>query len=152
MKKKVEALKETCSSFQRLEIEDKKRSVLVRELKFWRGRSLRPDHKQRRWVFWASRWETFFVNYQKLGGLKDNNDGSKASIKVLHAFMDLIRIWPCLRSWEAESEGLGSPRYQNSARLWEFKQFYEVEFRIRTSSPATQTRVVQRSANATPEC
>ncbi len=54
------------------------------------------------WVFWESRCAAYLVNYQKLGGLKDNDDGSKVSIKVLHVygFDQNLAMFEKLRCWE----------------------------------------------------
>lgn len=145
----VDSLNESRECFQRFEIESKKRCVLIRGLKF-------RTHKQ-----YETRQETraalasFFeqaeveaphlVDYQRLGGLKVGEDGSKVSIRV--EFSDVDQKIGLFEKLKLKGKDLSEysvltdyPKFQ----LQEFKTLSGEAYEIRKSAPGTKTRIVPK--------
>jgi hypothetical protein len=144
----VDSLKGSQESFQRLEIESKKRSVLIRGLKF------RTDSKYKTRPQTREALTEFFekvdmlphlIDYQRLGGLRDGEDGSKVSIRI--EFSDVDQRIVLFDKLKLKGKDLPEfsvltdyPKFQ----LQEFKALSEAAYNIRTENPGTRTRVVPK--------
>ncbi len=145
----VDSLKESQECFQRLEIESKKRCVLIRGLKFRTSEKFETRSETRAAL--ASFFEKagveapHLVDYQRLGGLKVGEDGAKVSIRVEFSDVDQkIGLFEKLkqkgRELNAYSVLTDYPKFQ----VPEFKHLSGAAYEIRKSSPGVKTRIVPR--------
>jgi hypothetical protein len=148
VKHEVEALKETIQSYQRLEIDLKKRSVLVRGLMF-RSEDKYETRNQTRTAlagfFDKIGLKPHLVDYQRLGSRRENEDGSKVSIRLEFTDVDQkLNLFEKLKGMGREVQDISIltdfPRFQ----LQEFKRLSGLGYEIRTRTPGTKTRVVAK--------
>ncbi len=98
------------------------------------------------------------VDYQRLGGLKPNEDGSKVSIRV--QFVDVDQKFDLFEKLKSKGRAVDDvtiltdyPVFQ----LSEFKRLSGIAYNLRKDTPGTKTRIVpkglslvlQKKANAT---
>jgi len=148
VKAEVEALKNDCAGYQRFELETKKRSVLIRGLPF-----KSQDKFESRTQTRAALAEFFtklgmtptLVDYQRLGGVKDGEDGSKISIRL--QFVDLDQkfdMYDKLKLKGRELKDVSILTDYPSFQIPEFKKLSGQAFNLRQANPGTKTRIVPR--------
>jgi hypothetical protein len=145
----VDSLKATQECFQRLEIESKKRCVLIRGLKFKSKGKFETRGETREALagfFGAVGVESpHLVDYQRLGGLKAGEDGSKVVIRVEFSDVDQrINLFEKLKlkgnQLKEYSVLTDYPKFQ----LQEFKQLSGQAYEIRKERPGIKTRIVPK--------
>ena len=148
VKEEVESLKATCSGLQRLELESKKRSVLVKGLPLKaKGKyETRAETRAALADFFARLGMTpTLVDYQRLGGLKDGEDGSKISVRL--QFVDLdqkFEMFDKLKLMGRELQDVSILTDYPSFQLLEFKRLSGEAYNLRQANPGTKTRIVPR--------
>ena len=161
VKEEVESLKATCSGLQRLELEFKRRSVLVKGLPFKaKGKYETRVETREALADFFTRLEMTptLVDYQRLGGYKDGEDGSKISVRL--QFVDLdqkFELFDKLKLKGRELQDISILTDYPSFQLPEFKKLSGEAYNLRQANPGTKTRIVpkglglalQRRANTT---
>jgi hypothetical protein len=148
VKSEVESLKSTCEGYQRFELENKKRSVLVRGLPF-----KSQDKFESRTQTRAALAEFFtklgmtptLVDYQRLGGVKEGEDGSKISVRL--QFVDLdqkFEMYDKLKLKGRELKEVSILTDYPSFQIPEFKKLSNQAFNVRQANPGTKTRIVPK--------
>lgn len=148
LKKEVQVLKETCNGFQKMEIEAKKRSVLIRGLRF------KSSGKYESRLQTKSALGEFFdkmeflphlMDYQRLGGRREGEDGAKIAVRIEFADVDMkFKLFDKLKEWSKDIREITVLTDYPSFQLPEFKRLSEQGFKIRKEAPGTKTRVVPR--------
>ncbi len=145
----VESLKESRECFQRLEIESKKRCVLIRGLKF-RSKGKFETRAETREAL-----ASFFglvgidpphlVDYQRLGALKVGEDGSKISIRVEFSDVDQrINLFEKLKLKGHELKDYSILTDYPKFQLEEFKRLSGQAYEIRKARKGVKTRIVPK--------
>jgi hypothetical protein len=148
LRSKVAEISETCESFQRLELENKKRCVLLRGIRF--GTQAKFETRQQTKAVLAEFFEKLdfaphLVDYQRLGGLKPDGNGSKISIRVQFADVDQkFDLFDRLKGRGRELNEVSVLTDYPSFQLTQFKQLSGVAYRLRQENPGTRTRIVPR--------
>ncbi len=148
LRTKVAELSETCESFQRLELDTKKRCVLLRGLKF--ETDARFETRQQTKAVLAEFFERVgmtphLVDYQRLGSLRPNENGSKISIRVQFADVDQkFDLFDKLKEKGRELQDVSVLTDYPSFQVNLFKQLSGAAYRIRQETPGTKTRIVQK--------
>jgi len=148
MRNKVAELSETCESFQRLELDNKKRCVLLRGLKF--GTPAKFETRQQTKAVLAEFFGRIgmaphLVDYQRLGGLRPNEDGSKISIRVQFVDVDQkFDLFDKLKEKGRELQDVSVLTDYPSFQLEQFKRLSGTAYNIRKENPGTKTRIVQK--------
>ena len=161
VKQEVEMMRTTCEGFQRLEIESKKRSVLIRGLAL----NTRQKYETRgetkaalAALFAKLEIKPYLVDYHRLGSRRGDEDGSGIAIRV--QFMDLdqkLQLFDVLKTKGKDVKEISILTDYPSFQIEEFKKLSGLGYKIRTEKPGTRTRVVpkglglllQQRANAT---
>ena len=156
----VDSMKDTCEGFKRLELEAKKRSVLVRGLPF-RTSDKFETRKQTKVVlaelFERLEMTPHLVDYQRLGGVKSGEDGSKVSIRVQFVNVDQkFDLFDALKSKGRAVDDITILTDYPNFQLQEFKRLSGIAYNLRKDNPGIKTRIVpkglglnlQRRANA----
>ena len=154
LRAEIDNLKESVSGYQRMEIESKRRSVLVRGLKFESRDSKFETRTQTRAAL-----ATFFdrlgltphlVDYYRLGGRKENEDGSKVSIRI--QFDDVDQKFDMFEKLKSAGQALSDisiltdyPSFQQQ----EFKALSTKAYNLRTATPGVKTRIVPKGLGLT---
>jgi exonuclease VII small subunit len=160
VKAEVASVMSSCEGFQRLEIENKKRSVLIRGLRF--GSTKKYETRMETKVVLAGFFDRLgvtphLVDFQRLGGMRDNEDGSKVSVRVQFVDVDQkFDLFDKLRVMGKEMPEISVLTDYPVFQLQEFKHLSGAAFALRRDNPGTKTRVVpkglglllQRRANA----
>ena len=161
LRAEVGELRGVCEGYQRLELENKKRCVLLKGLKFQTGSQYETRQQTR-----AALAEFFgrldvtphLVDYQRLGGRRENEDGSKVSVRVQFVDVDQkYALFEKLQSMGRELQDVSVLTDYPSFQLTQFKHLSSAAYKIRQENPGTKTRVVpkglglilQRRPNAT---
>jgi len=85
------------------------------------------------------------VDYQRLGGLKENEDGSKISIRVQFVDVDQkIGLFEKLKAKGRELQDVSVLTDYPTFQLKQFKALSETAYKIRKENPGTRTRVVPK--------
>ncbi len=148
LRNKVAELSETCESFQRLELDNKKRCVLLRGLKF--GSTAKFETRQQTKTVLAEFFGRIgmaphLVDYQRLGGLRPNENGSKISIRVQFADVDQkFDLFDRLKEKGREVQDVSVLTDYPSFQIDQFKQLSGTAYNIRKENPGTKTRIVQK--------
>jgi len=145
----VEALKESRECFQRLEIEAKKRCVLIRGLKFKSAGKFetRAETREALAGFFALVGvdPPHLVDYQRLGALKAGEDGSKVSIRVEFSDVDQrINLFEKLKLKGHELKEYSILTDYPKFQLEEFKRLSGEAFEIRKARKGVKTRIVPK--------
>lgn len=145
----VESLKETRECFQRLEIENKKRCVLVKGIKFnAKGKfETRAETREALAKFFelAGVDPPHLVDYQRLGGLKVGEDGSKVSIRVEFSDVDQrINLFEKLKLKGHELKEYSVLTDYPKFQLEEFKRLSGRAYEIRKANRGVKTRIVPK--------
>ncbi len=148
MRSKVTEMQETCESFQRLELDNKKRCVLLRGLKF-KSEGKFESRQQTKAVladfFGRVGMVPHLVDYQRLGGLKLNEDGSKISIRVQFVDVDQkFDLFDKLKAKGRELQDVSVLTDYPSFQLKQFKQLSEAAYKIRKENPGSKTRIIPK--------
>ena len=148
VKEEVETMRETCHGFQRLEIETKKRSVLLRGLKFkTQGKFETRMQTKEVLAGFFERLEMVphLVDYQRLGGLRENEDGSKVSVRVQFADVDQkFQLFDKIKLKGNEMKDVSILTDYPVFQLQEFKNLSGLAYNLRKDNPGTKTRVVPK--------
>ena len=145
----IDSLKESQGCFQRLEIESKKRCVLIRGLEF------QTDQKYETRAQTREALATFFdqvgmegphlVDYQRLGALKAGEDGSGISIRVEFSDVDQrITLFDKLKLKGKELSKYSILTDYPKFQLQEFKRLSGKAYEIRKSTTGVKTRIVPK--------
>jgi TolA-binding protein len=150
---KVSELHETCESFQRLELKNKKRCVLLRGLSF-KSEGKFETRQQTKAVladfFGRVDMVPHLVDYQRLGGLRPNENGSKISIRVQFVDVDQkFDLFDKLKTKGRELQDVSVLTDYPSFQLKQFKQLSEAAYNIRKENPGTKTRIVPKGLGLT---
>jgi len=146
----VESLKESRECFQRLEIESKKRCVLVKGLKFRAKKGIYETRSETREAL-----ASFFglvgvesphlVDYQRLGGLKAGEDGSKVAIRVEFSDVDQrVNLFEKLKLKGHELKEYSVLTDYPKFQLKEFKHLSGQAYELRKSNRGVKTRIVPK--------
>jgi hypothetical protein len=133
---------------KRMEIEAKKRCLLVRGLPFKTKNKFESRQQTREALsgfFQRLDMVPHLVDYQRLGGQRDNEDGSKVSVRI--QFVDMDQKFDLFEKLKAKGKDLDDitiltdyPVFQ----LQEFKKLSGLAYNIRKDHPGTRTRVVPK--------
>jgi hypothetical protein len=157
----VEQLKGASESFRQLELENKRRSILIRGLPFKTGEKFETRVQTRAALadfFKKVDMTPVLVDYHRLGGLKEKEDGSKVAVRV--QFVDLdqkFELFDKLKLKGRELKEVSILTDYPSFQVPEFKKLSNLAYNLRQSNPGTRTRIVpkglglilQKKANAT---
>ena len=161
LRAEVGELRGVCEGYQRLELENKKRCVLLKGLKF-QTRSQYETRPQTRAAlaefFGRLEMTPHLVDYQRLGGRRENEDGSKVSVRVQFVDVDQkYALFDKLQSVGRDFQDVSVLTDYPSFQLTQFKHLSSAAYKIRQENPGTKTRVIpkglglslQRRPNAT---
>jgi hypothetical protein len=141
-------VKESCDGYRRLEIEGKKRSVLIKGLPFVSAGKYesRKDTKEAlKGFFDKLGMGAHLVDYQRLGGLKEGEDGSKIPIRIQFADVDLrLEMFEKLKAKGKEMKEVSVLTDYPEFQIQEFKRLSNIAYRTRKDQPGTRTRIVPR--------
>ena len=141
-------VKESCDGYRRLEIEGKKRSVLIKGLPFKSvGQyETRKETKEALKVFFDRiGMGAHLVDYQRLGGLKEGENGSKVPIRVQFADVDLrFDMFDKLKAKGQEMKDVSVLTDYPEFQIPEFKRLSNIAYRLRKDRVGTRTRIVPR--------
>ncbi len=85
------------------------------------------------------------VDYQRLGGLKAGEDGSKVAIRVQFVTVDQkFDLFDALKVKGREMNDISILTDYPSFQLQEFKKLSGVAFNLRKDHPGTKTRIVPK--------
>ena len=156
----VDSVKDLCESFKRLEVEGKKRSVLVRGLPFKTADKF-ETRKQTKVVlaefFERLEMTPHLVDYQRMGGVKQGEDSSKVSIRVQFVNVDQkFDLFDALKNKGRAVDDITILTDYPNFQLQEFKKLSGIAYNLRKDNPGVKTRIVpkglglnlQRRANA----
>jgi hypothetical protein len=148
VRNEVTALRDTCDSFQRLELESKKRSVLIKGLKFQtKGKfESRNETKEALKTFFDRVGVTpHLVDYQRLGSLKEGEDGSKVSIRIQFSDVDQrFGLFEKLKEKGHDLNDISILTDYPSFQMPEFKRLSDIAYKIRKESQGTKTRIIPK--------
>ena len=141
-------VRESCDGYRRLEIEGKKRSVLVKGLPFKSAGQYetRKDTKEAlKGFFDRLGMGAHLVDYQRLGGLKDGENGSKIPIRIQFADVDLrFEMFDKLKAKGQAMKDVSVLTDYPEFQIPEFKRLSNHAYRIRKDQVGTRTRIVPR--------
>ena len=148
LKKEVETMREACSGFQRSEIESKKRSVLIRGIRFKSDEKFENRAQTKSALaelFNRIGVKPYLVDYMRLGQRRGDEDGSKVAIRAIFNDLDQkLLLFEQLKLKGKEFHDISILTDYPSFQLPEFKKLSEMGFKIRKETPGTRTRVVPR--------
>jgi hypothetical protein len=144
----VEQVKDACEGLKRLEIESKKRSVLIRGLPFKTSDKF-ETRKQTKVVlgelFKRLGMTPHLVDYQRLGGVKPGEDGSKVSIRVQFVNMDQkFDLFDALKEKGRAVDDITILTDFPNFQMQEFKKLSGIAYNLRKDQPGTKTRIVPK--------
>jgi hypothetical protein len=148
IRKNVDSMKDSIEGFQRLELESKRRSVLIRGLPF--RTSEKFETRQQTKLVLADLFKRLdmtphLVDYQRLGGLKAGEDGSKVSIRVQFVTVDQkFDLFDALKGKGRDMNDISILTDYPAFQLQEFKKLSGLAFNIRKDNPGTRTRIVPK--------
>jgi hypothetical protein len=141
-------VRESCDGYRRLEIEGKKRSVLVKGLPFKSSgqyETRRETKEALKGFFDRLGMGAHLVDYQRLGGLKEGENGSKIPIRVQFADVDLrFDMFDKLKAKGQEMKDVSVLTDYPEFQIPEFKRLSNLAYRIRKDQVGTRTRIVPR--------
>jgi len=149
LRAEVEGLQVVVAGYQRLEIETKRRSVLVKGLKFesegkkfeTRAQTLSALAK----LFERLNMSPHLVDYYRLGGLREGEDGSKVCVRV--QFDDVDQKMAMFEKLKADGRA-----FSDISVLTDYPSFQQQDFKIlsgkayelRKATPGIKTRIVPK--------
>lgn len=149
LRAEVDSLQVAVSGYQRMEIEAKRRSVLVRGLMFESG-----DRKFETRAQTLAALGKFFgrldmsphlVDYYRLGGCKDGEDGSKVNIRVQFDDVDQkMLLFGKLKEGGRAFSDVSILTDYPSFQQQEFKNLSGRAYEARKANPGTKTRIVPK--------
>jgi hypothetical protein len=141
-------VKESCDGYRRLEIEGKKRSVLIKGLPFKSAGQYETRKETKAAIkgfFDRLGMGAHLVDYQRLGGLKEGENGSKVPIRVQFADVDLrFDMFDKLKAKGNEMKDVSVLTDYPDFQIPEFKRLSNIAYRIRKDQVGTRTRIVPR--------
>jgi chromosome segregation ATPase len=149
IKADVESLKESQDCFRRLEIESKKRCVLIRGLKFRsKGKfETRTETREALADFFNQVGvdPPHLVDYQRLGGLRAGEDGGKVAIRAEFSDVDQrINLFDKLKLKGRELQDYSVQTDYPKFQLQEFKLLSGQAYEIRKARPGIKTRIIPK--------
>jgi hypothetical protein len=152
IREEIGSLKESQESFQRLEIESKKRCVLIKGLKFRsKGKfETRAETREALASFFGlvglvGDERPHLVDYQRLGGLRAGEDGAKVAIRVEFSDVDQrIGLFEKLKTKGRELKEYSVQTDYPKFQLQTFKQLSEQAYNIRKAQAGTRTRIIPK--------
>ncbi len=144
----INSMKDTCEGFQRMEIDSKKRSVLIRGLPFKTSEKFETRAQIKLVLadlFKRLDMTPHLVDYQRLGGLKDNENGSKVAIRVQFVTVDQkFDLFDALKQKGRAMDDISILTDYPTFQLQDFKHLSGVAFKLRKDHPGTKTRIVPK--------
>ena len=148
LKVEVKAMKDSVEGYQRLEIHAKKRSVLIRGLKFESKKQFETRFETRKALagfFERIDFQPHLVDYQRLGGLKKDGDGAKIAVRV--EFSDVDQRFVLFEKLKEMGKELSDitiltdfPQFQ----MQQFKALSTAGYNLWKSTPGIKTRMVPK--------
>jgi hypothetical protein len=148
MRAKVGELQVVCEGYQRSELETKKRCVLLKGLRF--GSESKFETRQQTKAVLADffgrvEMAPHLVDYQRLGGKRDGENGNKVSIRVQFADVDQkFVLYDKLKEKGRDLQDVSVLTDYPFFQLDRFKQLSEAAYNIRKENPGTRTRIVPK--------
>jgi hypothetical protein len=144
----VESLKEAISGYQRLEMDVRKRCVLIKGLKF-QTRDKFENRSQTKTAlaefFEKINMAPTLVDYHRLGGRRDGEDGSKVCVRIQFVNLDQkFELFDILKEKGREFSDYSVLTDYPSFQQAEFKRLSGQAYELRTSNPGTKTRIVPK--------
>jgi hypothetical protein len=140
----INSMKDTCEGFQRMEIDSKKRSVLIRGLPFKTSEKFETRAQIKLVLadlFKRLDMTPHLVDYQRLGGLKDKENGSKVAIRVQFVTVDQkFDLFDALKQKGKAMDDISILTDYPTFQLQDFKHLSGVAFKLRKDHPGTKTR------------
>jgi hypothetical protein len=149
LRSEVEGLKVAVQGYQRLEIETKRRSVLVKGLKFesegrkfeTRAQTLKALEK----FFTRLNMSPHLVDYYRLGGLREGEDGAKVCVRVQFDDVDQkMAMFEKLKSNGQSFSDVSILTDYPSFQQQDFKILSGKAFELRKATPGIKTRIVPK--------
>ena len=141
-------VRESCDGYRRLEIEGKKRSVLIKGLPFksvGQYETRKETKEALKGFFDRIGMGAHLVDYQRLGGLKEGENGSKVPIRVQFADVDLrFDMFDKLKAKGQEMKDISVLTDYPDFQIPEFKRLSNIAYRLRKDRVGTRTRIVPR--------
>lgn len=149
LREEVDNLKVAITGYHRLELETKRRSVLIKGLKFESGGKKFETRAQTLLVlgklFERLGMTPHLVDYYRLGGLREGEDGSKVCIRV--QFDDVDQKMVMFDKLKTDGQA-----FSDISVLTDYPSFQQQDFKIlsgkayelRKSSPGLKTRIVPK--------
>jgi len=149
LRKEVVGLKVSLTGYQKLEIESKRRSVLVKGVKFESGGARFETRMQTKAAlagfFTRLGMTPHLLDYYRLGGRKDDEDGSKVCIRVQFDDVDQkFDLFEKLKSGGRAFSDISILTDYPSFQQQEFKDLSGKAFNLRKATPGLKTRIVPR--------
>jgi hypothetical protein len=149
LKAEVEDLQVAVTGYQKLELETKKRSVLVKGLKFESGDKKFETRAQTlaalEKLFGRLNMTPHLVDYYRLGGRKEGEDGSGVCVRV--QFDDVDQKLAMFEKLKTDGRALSDisvltdyPSFQQQ----EFKALSGKAYELRKATPGLRTRIIPR--------
>jgi hypothetical protein len=152
-KNEVAALKETCDGFKRLELDTKRRSILVKGIPFATKEKFENRQQTKAalaGLFGRLGMTPHLVDYHRLGGVKGDEDGTKVPIRVLFTDVDQkLDLFDKLKGKGREMQDVSILTDYPSFQLPEFKKLSNQAFKLRADNPGTRTRIVPKGLGLT---
>ena len=153
VKTEVASLREVVNGYQKLEMEVKRRCVLIKGLKFQT-----PDKFENRSQTKAALAGFFerldmaplLVDYHRLGGRRDGEDGSKVCVKIQFVHLDQkFDLFDKLKTMGRELSEFSILTDYPSFQQAEFKRLSGQAYDLRKAAPGMKTRIVPQGLGLT---
>ena len=146
VKTEVDSLREAVTGYQKLEMEVKRRCVLVKGLKF-QTRDKFENRAQTKAAladfFGRLDMAPLLVVYHRLGGRRDGEDGSKVCVKIQFVHLDQkFDLFEKLKTKGRELSDFSILTDYPSFQQAEFKRLSGQAYDLRKATPGTKTRIV----------
>jgi hypothetical protein len=149
LRSEVDILKVSLNGFQRMEIEAKRRSILIKGLRFESGDKRFETRTQTKAAlskfFEKVDLTPHLVDYYRLGGRRDDEDGSRVCVRV--QFDDVDQKFELFEKLKSSGRTLSDysiltdyPSFQQQ----EFKALSGKAYELRTATPGLKTRIVPK--------
>lgn len=147
-RKEVAEVKEAVEGFKRVELEIKRRSVLVRGIPFQTDGKFETRMQTRGVLanlFNRLGMAPTLVDYHRLGGIRQGENGSKVSIRVLFVDVDQkFELFEKLKEKGNDLKDVSILTDYPSFQMQEFKALSTQAYNIRQAQPGTKTRIVPK--------
>jgi hypothetical protein len=152
-KKEVESLRDTCEGFKRLELESKRRSILIKGVPFKTNDKFETRQQTKAVLadfFTKLELTPTLVDYHRLGGVKGQEDGSLVPIRVQFVDVDQkFDLFEKLKLKGRELKEISILTDYPSFQIQEFKNLSGQAYNLRQTNPGTRTRIVPKGLGLT---